>query len=477
VSRATCVPTHSFELIEAAAARRAAAARSIESRRAPHKPLDVLVQHLVTVALGGGFVARELLDEVRATHAYRDLTDAEWQWCLDFVVHGGATLGAYPEYHRVALEGDGVHRVADRLIARRHRMSVGTIVSDSSMELRWMSGGRIGHVEESFVSMLAKGDHFLFAGRLLELVRIHEMTAYVRKARPGKGVVPRWVGAKMPLSSELADAVMALLDAARTGSYLEPEVAALAPLFAVQARWSAIPARDEVLVETVRTREGHHFFCFPFGGRHVHIGLAHLFAWRAARDRPGSFSMSVNDYGFELLSPEPVDWAARIAAGLFALDDLDDHVLESLNAGELARRRFREVARIAGLVFQGFPGQPKSTRQLQASSELFFDVFVKYDPSNLLVRQAQLEVLEQELELSRLRAVLARMSEARLRLVAAPRPTPLAFPLMVARIREKFSNEKVADRVARMLAELEAAADASATAPALPRTRERRRAR
>jgi ATP-dependent Lhr-like helicase len=350
-------------------------------------------------------------------------------------------------------------------------MSVGTIVSDASMELRYLTGGRIGHVEESFVSMLSKGDHFLFAGRLLELVRIHEMTAYVRKAKPGKGVVPRWMGAKMPLSSELADAVMDLLDAARAGVYPEREVAALAPLFEVQARWSVIPAAGEILVETLRTREGHHFFCFPFGGRHVHVGLAHLFAWRAARERPGSFSMSVNDYGFELLSPEPVDWGAKVAAGLFDADNLDDHVLESLNAGELARRRFREVARIAGLVFQGFPGQPKSTRQLQASSELFFDVFTRYDPANLLVRQAKLEVLEQELELSRLRTVLTRMGRSTLRLVETPRPTPLAFPLMVARIREKFSNEKVADRVARMLAELEAAADAGDAPP--PRRRRR----
>jgi ATP-dependent Lhr-like helicase len=459
-SRVTCVPTHSFELVEAAAARRAVAAQAIESRRPPAKPLDVLVQHLVTIALGGGFLSRELLDEVRATHAYRDLTDAEWQWALGFVVHGGAALGAYPEYCRVAVDERGVHGVRDAAIAKRHRMSVGTIMSDASMELRYLSGGRIGHVEESFVSMLKKGDHFLFAGRVLELVRIHEMTAYVRRAKPGKGVVPRWQGAKMPLSSELAEAVRALLDRARVGDYPEPEVAALAPLFAVQSRWSAIPAADELLVETTRTREGHHLFCFPFGGRHVHVGLANLLAWRAARERPGSFSMSVNDYGFELLSPEPVDWEAHLAAGLLDPADLDDHVLASLNAGELARRRFREVARIAGLVFQGFPGQPTRTRHLQASSELFFDVFTRYDPANLLLRQAQIEVLEQELELSRLRAVLARMHGARLRVVRTTRPTPLAFPLLVARIRERFSNEKVADRVARMLAELEAAADA-----------------
>jgi ATP-dependent Lhr-like helicase len=459
-SRVTCVPTHSFELVEAAAARRAASERRIEARRPPDRPLDVLVQHLVTVALGGGFVANDLLAEVRGTHAYRGLTADEWQWALDFVVRGGASLHAYPEYRRVAVDDTGVHAVNVPAIAKRHRMSVGTIVGDAAMELRYLRGGRIGTVEESFVSMLRKGDHFLFAGRVLELVRIHEMTAYVRRAKPGKGVVPRWMGAKMPLSSELAGAVMALLEHAREGRFPEPEMAALAPLFAVQARWSTIPRADELLVECIRTREGHHFFCFPFGGRHVHVGLASLLAWRASRARPMSFSMSVNDYGFELLTPEPLDWQRLIDDGLFSSRDLDDHVMESLNAGELARRRFREIARVAGLVFQGYPGAHKSTRQLQASSELFYDVFTKYDPGNLLVRQARLEVLEDELELSRLRATVARIERSALRLVHPPRPTPLAFPLMIGRIREKYSNEKVADRVARMLAELERAADA-----------------
>ncbi len=458
-SRVTCVPTHSFELVEAAAARCAAAQQCIESRRPPNKPLDVLVQHLVTVALGGGFRSEALYDEVRTTHAFRDLTREEFQWALDFVVNGGATLQAYPEYRRVTADADGVHSVSSKSIAQRHRMSVGTIVGDAVMELRYLRGGRIGTVDESFVGMLRKGDHFLFAGKLLELVRIHEMTAYVRAARSGKGAVPRWMGGKMPLSSELCDAVRALLEAARDGSFPEPELAALAPLFAVQARWSVIPRADELLVETSRTREGHHFFCFPFGGRHVHTGLAHLFAWRATREHPTSFSMSVNDYGFELLSPQPIDWEKQLTGGLLSSDRLDAHVLESLNAGELARRRFREIARVAGLVFQGYPGAHKSMRQVQASSELVFDVFTRHDPYNLLLRQAKLEVLEDELELSRLRATLTRMEKATLRIMAPPRLTPLAFPLLIARIREKFSNEKVADRVARMLAELEAAAD------------------
>ncbi len=455
ISRVTCVPTHALELVESAAARRAALAGRIESRRPPRKPLDVLTQHLVSIALGGGFQPAELLAEVRGTHAYRDLGDDEWQWALDFVIRGGSSLRAYPEYHRVVVDERGVHAVFDAQIAKRHRMSIGTIVSDAAMDVRYLGGGRIGHIEESFIGMLDKGDCFLFAGRVLELVRVHEMTAYVRKAKPGKGVVPRWNGGKMPLSSELAQAVVELIEEARQGHYPEREVRALVPLFEVQSRWSRIPGRDELLIETIKTREGYHCFCFPFAGRHVHMGLANLAAWRIGRVTPTSFSLCVDDYGFELLSPTPIDWRQFVDSGLFSPDALDTDILACLNAGQLARGRFREIARVAGLIFQGFPGHSKSTRQLQASSELFFDVFQKYDPNNLLLEQSRREVLEQELELTRLRETLNRIAGQRITMVAPPHPTPFAFPLMIARIREKLSTEKVADRVQRMLAELE----------------------
>ncbi|MCU0870176.1 MAG: ligase-associated DNA damage response DEXH box helicase [Burkholderiales bacterium] len=459
-SRITCVPTHSFELIEAAAGRRAALAGNIEARRPPHAPLDVLVQHLVTVALGGGFVPDALLAEVRTAHAYRDLSDTAWRWAVDFVIRGGTTLTAYPEYHRVVVDPDtGVHRVPDAQIAKRHRMGVGTIVSDAAMEVKWLAGGRIGHVEESFIGMLDRGDHFLFAGRVLELVRVHEMTALVRKGSARKGVVPRWAGGKMPLSSELAQGVVALIDAARAGHFDEPELRALMPLFDIQRRWSRVPGGDELLVETLKTREGHHLFCYPFAGRHVHTGLSNLCAWRIARHAPATFSLSVNDYGFELLCAEPVDWRGAIAAGLFSPLNLEADILESLNAGQLARGRFREVARVAGLVFQGFPGQSKSTRQLQASSELFFDVFAKHDPDNLLLAQARREVLEQELELARMQRTLDAIARRTVHVIDTPRATPFAFPLLIARIREKLTTEKVADRVARMVAELERWAD------------------
>uniref|UniRef100_UPI002587B79A ligase-associated DNA damage response DEXH box helicase n=1 Tax=Pseudomonas sp. TaxID=306 RepID=UPI002587B79A len=462
-SRVTLVPTHSLELVEAAAAEQAVADRQIEPRQSPHKPLDVLVQHLVTMALGGGFRPDELLPEVRSAWAYRDLTDDEWQWALAFVRHGGHSLTAYPDYRRVEPDEQGVWRVPDARLARRHRMSIGTIVSDASLQLKFWSkggGGRsLGSVEEGFIARLRPGDGFLFAGRQLELVRVENMTAYVKRSTAKKAAVPRWNGGRMPLSSELADALVVQLGLAAQGEYHSAPMRAVRPLLEVQQHWSALPTPATLLAETLKSREGWHLFLYPFAGRQVHLGLASLLASRMSRQQPLTFSMAVNDYGFELLSATAVDWAQWLDGALLSPDDLLADVVASLNAGELAQRRFREIARISGLVFGGYPGSQKSTRQVQASSSLFFEVFKQYDAGNLLLTQAQEEVLRQELDVQRLAQTLTRIQGLRLDLHALKRATPLAFPLLVERFRESLSSEKLADRIARMVGELERAAD------------------
>ena len=461
-SRVTLVPTNTLELLEAAAGRRAAQAGQVESRHSPEQPLDVLVQHLVTVALGGGFVAdrkpdggytaRALLAEVRGAWAYRALSDEAFDWALAFVERGGDSLQAYPDYHRVVPMG-GVFRVPDRGIARRHRMQVGTIVGDSALTVAWQTGGKLGTIEESFIARLSPGDCFVFAGRVLEFVRVCEMTAQVRKASRPRGTVAVWSGSRMAWSGELADAVLALLAAAREGRYDEPELRAAEPMLRAQARMSALPVPGELLVESWRSREGHHLFLYPFAGRNVHLGLAGLLAWRLAREAPNTFSLAVNDQGMELLSAEAVDLAALQDGRLFGTEALLDDVLASLNARELAQRRFREIARVAGLVFSGYPGAPKGVRQLQASSSLFFEVFRQYDAGNRLLGQADQEVLSQELDLGRLQATLARLKAARLNLQALAAPSPLALPLLIDRLRERLSTQKLADRLQRLLAD------------------------
>jgi ATP-dependent Lhr-like helicase len=324
--------------------------------------------------------------------------------------------------------------------------------------VRYLRGGTLGQLEESFVARLKPGDRFVFGGRPLEFVRLRDMTAWVRRAATMAGAVPRWTGARLPISPELAAALRRQLSAAARGEFSGPEMEVVRPVLELQARWSRVPAESELLVERLQSRDGHHLFFYPLDGRSVNEGLAALFAYRLSRLTPITFSLAANDYGFELLSSEPAPLEAALQAGLLSPKNLAEDIPASLNAAELARRQFREVARVAGLVFPGLPGRGKTSRQLQASSELFYDVFARYEPGNLLLRQAHREVLERQLEQSRLARTLRRLAGSQLVLVEARRPTPLAFPLMVDRLREQLSSEKLADRVRRMLRQLERAA-------------------
>ena len=476
-SRITLVPTLSIEMAEGAAARAAIATGHIESRTSPDQPLDVLVQHLVTVALGCGFVPDDLYAEVRSTAAYAQLSRDNWEWCLSFVAQGGPSLAVYPDYRRAVPDAHGVWRVPDARLARRHRMNIGTIVSDASMAVQYVGGAKVGTVEESFAARLKPGDCFLFGGRLLALVRIHEMTAWVRRATGKRSAIPRWSGSRLPLSATLAEAVVQQLALAHEGRFETPELQSIRPLLELQQRWSALPTPQKLLAEVLKTREGWHLFLYPFAGRSVHLGLANLIAWRVAQHAPRTFSMAMNDYGFELLSATEVDWPALLpkvlkpghdvsAQDAMARQDertaLLHEVLASLNANELAQRRFREIARVSGLIFQGYPGEKCGNKQLQASSSLFYEVFRKYDPANRLLLQAEQELLSQELEIGRLQAALDRMNRQQLQVQLLERPTPFAFPLMVERFREQLSNEQVADRIARMVAQLDQAADGPA---------------
>lgn len=458
VSRLTFVPTNGLELIEVAAARAEAIAGNVEGRIPLEKPLDVLAQHVVTVALGSGFQAEELFNELRGTYSYRHLTKDEFQWVLDFVTHGGETLKRYSQYHRVELS-DGVFQLKNQRLARQHRLSLGTIVSDAAMEVRYQNGRRLGTIEEAFVSRLKSGDGFTFAGKPLQLIRVQDMTAWVRRARRSNPRIPRWMGGRMPLSTELAACVQRKLEDAKNGVYQDKEMLAAKPILDLQQQWSRVPSQNEFLIESLESREGHHLFFYPFAGRLVHEGLAALLAWRMAKEQSITFTMAVNDYGFELLSATPVPSEQVTMREFLTTVHLDCDILGSLNATEMARRQFREIARVSGLIFEGYPGRAKNDRQLQASSGLLFDVFTNYDPNNLLVEQAMKEVLERQLEYRRLHSTLHSLQNRKVCLVSLKKPSPLAFPLIVERLRETVSSESLAERVERMSAKLEAGTD------------------
>ena len=459
VSRVYGVPTNAFELVEFAAAREALSERRIESRHPLRMTLDVLSQHLLTVAAGGGFECDAMRREVMSTHAFAALDDASWEWLLTFITCGGKVLRAYPEFARVSVV-DGRHVMTDDRTARLHRLSIGTISNDTAISVIYASGRRLGTVEEWFISKIKPGGLFIFSGRRLELVRYKDLKAVVRDATRKKqaGQIPSWVGGKSPLSTELASAVSRKLESAGAGDLRDPELQMFAPILALQKAWSMVPRSDQLLIEETTSREGNHIYVYPFAGRLVHEGLGTLVAWRMARHRSVSITVSFNDYGFELFSRDDLSADEGTWRELLSSTDLNADLKSCMNITELARRQFRGIARVAGLVLQGLPGNPKTTKSLQVSSGLLFDVFSKYDPDNLLLDQAQREILEQQLEITRLQATLDSLESRSLVKVFTKRLTPMAFPLWADMLSSSLTTENFATRLERMLAELEQAA-------------------
>lgn len=444
------VPTHSLEILEGAALRQAIKEEQLESRIPYIRSFDVLAQYLVTLAVSDGFRPENILPEIRKTFSYRSITDEEWAWMLDFITTGGASLGAYDEYKKVEVE-QGVYKVNSRRIAMRHRLSIGAIVSDGSLRVKYVSGGYLGSVEEWFIGQLKPGDVFWFAGRSLEFVRIKEMTVHVRRSKKKNGKIPAWLGGRVPLSNQLSHFLRAQLTLAANGKTAQvPELKALEPLFKVQGNRSRIPTEEEFLLEYFQDREGYHLLCYPFEGRFVNEGLSSLIAYRLSQRQSISFSIAVNDYGFELLSDQDILIDEAITKGLFDLEGLKTDIEASINAAELAKRRFRDIASISGLIFKGFPGKQKKDKHLQSSAQLFFDVFSDYDPDNLLLLQAYEEVMTFQLEEARLRTALERIATQTICLQRPERATPFSFPIIVDRLRSRMSSEKLADRIARM---------------------------
>ena len=455
ISKIYFLPTHSLELMEAAALKEATSIKLIESREPRILCFDVLIQYLSTLAISDGFYPGEILEEIKSTYCYRDLGEEEWHQILQFSTGGGVALQQYDDYKKIEVI-DGLYKINNRRIAMRHRMHIGTIVSNPMMKVKFIIGGFVGVIEEWFIARLQPGDTFTLAGRNLEFVMVKEMTALVRKSNARKSIIPSWQGGRMPLSANLGFMLRKKFDEAASLFHdkkkisIEKEISALQPLFELQEYLSHIPKQNELLIEQIETKDGYHLFVFPFEGRLVHEAMAAVLAYRMSRITPITFSMAMNDYGFELLSDQSIPLDDSNSYELFSPENLFADIQRSLNSVEMARRKFRDIAVIGGLIFQGFPGEQKKARHLQSSASLLFNVFAEYEPANLLLRQAYNEVMEQQMEEERLRNMLQRIQESKIIITFPDRLTPFCFPIKVDSLRENLTSEKLEDRVRRM---------------------------
>ncbi|MGB3005560.1 MAG: ligase-associated DNA damage response DEXH box helicase [Chitinophagaceae bacterium] len=452
ISKIYFLPAHSLELVEAAALKDAISDNILESREPRLLCYDVLLQYLNTIAISDGFLPDETYKEVTSTFCYRYLTKEEWQQILYFITEGGKALHQYDDYKKVIID-NGVYKITSRKLAMQHRLHIGTIVSDAMMKVKFMTGGYIGVIEEYFISRLVPGDVFTLAGRNLEFVMIKDMTVLVRKSNAKKSIVPSWNGGRMPLSANLGKKLRETLDKSTVISQQNiSELEILKPLFSLQQELSHVPKKNELLIEHIETKDGFHLFVYPFEGRFVHEAMAAILAYRISRIKPITFSIAMNDYGFELLSDQPIPVDDTNVYELFSPDDLLNDIQRSVNSTEMARRKFRDIAVIGGLIFQGMPGEKKKARHLQSSASLLFNVFSEYDPDNILLRQAFQEVLDQQMEEVRLRDMLQRIQLSKIVITYPEQLTPFCFPIKVDSVREELSSEKLEDRIRKMLA-------------------------
>ena len=453
VSKIYFLPTHSLELVEAAALKQAVEENFIESKVPQLLCFDVLIQYLCTIAISDGFYPDEIFEEVKSTYCFAEITKAEFQEILLHITAGGIALNQYDEFKKVEILESGLYKINNRRTAMQHRLHIGTIVSDAMLKVKFFSGGYIGVIEEYFISRLEPGDSFTIAGRNLELVMIKDMTVLVKKSTSKKSIIPSWQGGRMSLSSNMGKKLRQALTLSQQKNKV-PELIVLKPLFDLQNLLSHVPKENEVLIEHIETKDGFHLFVYPFEGRLVHEAMAAILAWRISQITPITFSFAMNDYGFELLSDQPIPLDDSNVYELFTANNLFEDIQRSVNSTEMAKRKFRDIAVIGGLIFQGYPGEYKKARHLQSSASLLFKVFAEYEPNNILLKQAFREVFDQQMEETRLRDMLQRIQSSKIVITWPQHLTPFCFPLKVDSLRENVSSEKLEDRVKRMQEQL-----------------------
>jgi len=448
------VPTNSLELIEAAALRSAMENGEMENIHPPTLTYDVLIQFLITLAVGDGFNPEEIFSILKSTYSFESLRREEFDWILSFITEGGKSLGSYEEFSKVEIDELGIYRVKDKKTAMRHRLSMGTIVSDPMLKVKFRNGSYLGMIEEYFLSKLKQGDRFFFSGRNLEFVAIKDMNAIVQLSTKKSNNTPSYMGGRISLTSKLSGKIREILENASRGIFDCEEVAYIAPLLDLQQRLSLIPDSHTLLVEKNISKEGHHVFFYPFEGRMVHEILGALLAYRISVSYPVSFSIAMNDYGFELLSDSPIPIEEILEEDVFSEVNLAEDILTCINESEMAKRRFRDIATISGLIFQGFPGKPVKFRHLQSNSGILYGVFEEYDPENLLLQQAHSEVLDMQMEKDKVLEAIRKINRQQIILKTPGQFTPFSFPIMVDRLRAQLSSESLEDRIVKMKAQL-----------------------
>ena len=461
-SKIIFMPTNSLELLEISAMRRIIKRGISEKIRLPELSYDVLLQHLVSLACGNGFDPNTEKKRIKDCWSYRNINDQDWNWCINFLEYGGKCLKAYPRYKKIQKVNSKNNNksfkyfVKDKSLIRMHKFNIGTITSDNFVNVKYIKGKSLGNLEENFASKLKLGDTFYFAGKMLQFLKIKDMTLYVKKSSKKSSLIPKWVGGQIAISDLLSESLRSELDICNkliNENNINRELDSLRPILNKQSVLSNIPKKDQLLIEIYKTKEFANLFVFTLDGKFVNEGIAFLWAFRFAKRKESTFSITANDFGFSLTTSQNYDFTIIKNEFDYFLgrENLEKDLENAINFSELTKRRFKSIAQISGLINQNNPNRTKTASQLQISSSLFYDVFTKYEKDHLLIKQAFQEVKRYQLENNRITNTLERLSNLKILLNETKTPSPFAFPLLVERLKNTLSNESIEKRVEKLI--------------------------
>lgn len=429
-SEALLVPGNRFEYLEAQAALDAIAEGALDGEHFRPGTLDVLAQHVMACACAASFAENELLDELRMALPYSGLSAELFAQVLGFIRDGGYALKAYDRFKRLTFE-QGRWRVSHPNFVKQHRLNAGIIVEAVMLNVRFKNGRSLGKVEESFAAAMSPGDTFFFSGISLEVERIDTADLVVRaSSRPAR--IPSYGGARMPLTTRLADRVRRFLASPGEWRRFPADVT---EWLEMQARRSRLPAPGQLLVETFPHGGRHHMVAYCFEGWNAHQSLGMLITRRMESLGLKPIGFVANDYALACYGLEPIEDAAP----LFSPDILADEFVDWVESSHLLKRAFREVAVIGGLVERQHPGKRKTGKQVTFSTDLIYDVLRRYEPDHLLLKAAWDDARGRMTDLGRLADLLARAQGTMLQ-VALDRVSPLAVPVVVMIGRESVAT-------------------------------------
>ena len=460
-SKLIFMPTNALELIELSAMRRIIYKNISEEINFPELSFDVLLQHLISLACNSGFDPIREKEIIKNCWSFRNMKDEEWNWCLNFLENGGECLKAYPKFQKIQKEyqdkNSFKYSISNKNIMRIHKFNIGTITSDKYIVVKFMKGKTIGNIEENFASRLKSGDAFFFAGRILEYIKLRDMTLYVKRSHKKSSIVPSWIGGQLAISNLLSKNIRKEISICEriksTKHYLNEEIRALKPLLDLQKNLSNIPSENELLIEVYKAKDFKSLFVFTLEGQFVNEGIAFLLAFRLTKIKKTTFNISSNDFGFSLTTSCDFDFSTieDKLIELLSVNSFEKDLNSAINISELTKKRFKNIAQISGLVNNHNPSKLKSPNQLQISSNLLFDVFKKYESNHLLIKQAIREVNRDDLESIRIEKCLKRISKCKIIFNKIKKPTPFSFPLLVERLKNTLSNESIESRVNKLI--------------------------